>query len=90
MTTCFPGGHSIVGAGKWRTDPGFCSVQVGSAADVNVLLWLLNFEQFCLAALLGVVHATVPNHPGKDIPPGTLRNIEKQLEPALGKGWATK
>lgn len=37
-----------------------------------------------------VVYATVPNHPGKDIPPGTLRNIEKQLEPALGKGWATK
>ncbi|WP_367269263.1 type II toxin-antitoxin system HicA family toxin [uncultured Mobiluncus sp.] len=57
-----------------------------SAAGENVLLWLLNFEQFCLAALLGVVHATVPNHPGKDIPPGTLRNIEKQLEPALGKG----
>lgn len=61
-----------------------------SAAVENVLLWLLNFERFCLAALLGVVYATVPNHPGKDIPPGTLRNIEKQLEPALGKGWATK
>lgn len=61
-----------------------------SAAVENVLLWLLNCERFCLAALLGVVYATVPNHPGKDIPPGTLRNIEKQLEPALGKGWATK
>ncbi|WP_374043431.1 type II toxin-antitoxin system HicA family toxin [uncultured Mobiluncus sp.] len=24
-----------------------------------------------------MVHATVPNHPGKDIPPGTIRNIEK-------------
>lgn len=48
-----------------------------SAAVENVLLWLLNFERFCLAALLGVVYATVPNHPGKDIPPGTLRNIEK-------------
>lgn len=48
-----------------------------SAAVENVLLWLLNFEQLCLAASLGVVYATVPNHPGKDIPPGTLRNIEK-------------
>lgn len=35
MTTCFPGGHGIVGAGKWRTVPGFCSVRVGSAAVEN-------------------------------------------------------
>lgn len=29
---------------------------------------------------------TVPIHRG-DIPLGTLRSIEKQMEPALGKGW---
>ena len=29
---------------------------------------------------------TVAQHPG-DIAPGTLRTIEKNLEPALGKGW---
>lgn len=28
----------------------------------------------------------VAQHPG-DIPTGTLRKIEKDLEPALGKGW---
>lgn len=28
----------------------------------------------------------VPQHPG-DIPTGTLRAIQRQLEPALGKGW---
>jgi predicted RNA binding protein YcfA (HicA-like mRNA interferase family) len=31
-------------------------------------------------------HTTVPAH-GGDIPIGTLDAIEKQLEPALGKGW---
>ncbi|WP_419923467.1 type II toxin-antitoxin system HicA family toxin [Candidatus Poriferisodalis sp.] len=31
--------------------------------------------------------ATVPVHPGRDIPVGTLRSIERQLEPCLGKGW---
>ncbi|MBA2310140.1 MAG: type II toxin-antitoxin system HicA family toxin [Pseudonocardiales bacterium] len=29
---------------------------------------------------------TVAQHPG-DIPTGTLRAIERDLEPALGKGW---
>ena len=29
---------------------------------------------------------TVPQHVG-DIPAGTLRAIERDLEPALGKGW---
>ncbi len=29
---------------------------------------------------------TVPQHPG-DVPTGTVRAIEKQLEPVLGKGW---
>lgn len=31
-------------------------------------------------------YTTVAIHRG-DIPPGTLRQIEKQMEPALGKGW---
>ena len=29
---------------------------------------------------------TVPQHQG-DIPPGTLRAIERDLEPAFGRGW---
>lgn len=29
----------------------------------------------------------VPVHAGEDLAPGTLRSIEKQLEPCLGKGW---
>ena len=32
------------------------------------------------------VATTVPQHPG-DIPARTLRVIERDLEPALGKGW---
>ena len=32
------------------------------------------------------VATTVPQHPG-DIPAGTLHAIERDLEPALGKGW---
>jgi predicted RNA binding protein YcfA (HicA-like mRNA interferase family) len=32
------------------------------------------------------VAATVAQHPG-DIPAGTLRAIERDLEPALVKGW---
>ena len=31
---------------------------------------------------------TVAQHAG-DIPRGTLRSIEKDLEPAFGKGWLT-
>lgn len=30
--------------------------------------------------------ATVPQHQG-DIPAGTLRAIERDLEPAFGRGW---
>jgi predicted RNA binding protein YcfA (HicA-like mRNA interferase family) len=30
---------------------------------------------------------TVPVHAGRDLPPGTLRAIERDLEPCLGKGW---
>ena len=32
------------------------------------------------------VATTVPQHQG-DIPPGTLRAIERDLEPAFGRGW---
>jgi predicted RNA binding protein YcfA (HicA-like mRNA interferase family) len=32
------------------------------------------------------VATTVPQHAG-DIPAGTLRAIERDIEPALGKGW---
>ncbi len=35
----------------------------------------------------GEYQTTVPVHAGKDIPPGTLRAIERHLEPCLGKGW---
>ncbi|WP_311588563.1 type II toxin-antitoxin system HicA family toxin [Varibaculum massiliense] len=37
-----------------------------------------------------VFFATVPIHPGRDIPLGTLRSIQRQLEDPLGKGWLTK
>ncbi len=30
---------------------------------------------------------TVPVHSGKDIPTGTLRSIQRQMEAAFGKGW---
>jgi predicted RNA binding protein YcfA (HicA-like mRNA interferase family) len=30
---------------------------------------------------------TVPQHGSRDIPIGTLRAIERDLEPAFGKGW---
>jgi predicted RNA binding protein YcfA (HicA-like mRNA interferase family) len=33
---------------------------------------------------------TVPVHAGHDLPPGTLRAIEHDLEPCLGKGWLTR
>jgi predicted RNA binding protein YcfA (HicA-like mRNA interferase family) len=33
-----------------------------------------------------MVATTVPQHVG-DIPAGTLRAIERDLEPTLGKGW---
>jgi predicted RNA binding protein YcfA (HicA-like mRNA interferase family) len=32
------------------------------------------------------IATTVPQHSG-DIPAGTLRAIERDLEPGLGKGW---
>ncbi|WP_416246663.1 type II toxin-antitoxin system HicA family toxin [Candidatus Poriferisodalis multihospitum] len=35
----------------------------------------------------GECSTTVPVHAGRDIPIGTLRAIERQLEPCLGKGW---
>jgi predicted RNA binding protein YcfA (HicA-like mRNA interferase family) len=33
------------------------------------------------------VQTVVPQHAGRDIAPGTIRAIERDLEPALEKGW---
>jgi predicted RNA binding protein YcfA (HicA-like mRNA interferase family) len=30
---------------------------------------------------------TVPDHGARDLTKGTLRSIERDLEPCLGKGW---
>lgn len=38
------------------------------------------------AGVAGTVATTVAQHAG-DIPSGTLRAIERDLEPAFGKGW---
>ncbi|HEX6548168.1 MAG TPA: type II toxin-antitoxin system HicA family toxin [Candidatus Dormibacteraeota bacterium] len=35
----------------------------------------------------GRCRTTVPVHRGQDLPIGTLRAIERDLEPCLGKGW---
>ena len=35
----------------------------------------------------GKCRTTIPVHAGEDIKPGTLRQIERDLEPCLGKGW---
>lgn len=33
---------------------------------------------------------TVPQHGARDIPAGTLRAIERDLEPEFGRGWLTR
>jgi predicted RNA binding protein YcfA (HicA-like mRNA interferase family) len=33
---------------------------------------------------------TVPLHAGADLPPGTLRAVERDLEPCLGHKWLRK
>lgn len=38
----------------------------------------------------GECQTVIPMHAGDDIKAGTLRAIEKQLEPCLGRGWLTK
>lgn len=35
----------------------------------------------------GKCHTTVPLHGNRDIATGTLRAIERDMEPCLGKGW---
>lgn len=35
----------------------------------------------------GECFTTVPDHGSRDRPPGTLRAIERDLEPCLGRGW---
>ena len=42
------------------------------------------------AVSVGTCRTAIPRHPGEDIKPGTLRAIERQLEPCLGKGWLRK
>jgi predicted RNA binding protein YcfA (HicA-like mRNA interferase family) len=37
----------------------------------------------------GRCSTTVPVHAGEDLRPGTLHQIERSLEPCLGKGWLT-
>jgi hypothetical protein len=36
---------------------------------------------------IGQYQTVVPVHQGEDIKKGTLRSIERDLEPVLGKGW---
>ncbi|HEX9435700.1 MAG TPA: type II toxin-antitoxin system HicA family toxin [Candidatus Limnocylindria bacterium] len=35
----------------------------------------------------GECRTTVPIHAGEDLPKGTLRAIERDLEPCLGRKW---
>jgi predicted RNA binding protein YcfA (HicA-like mRNA interferase family) len=39
---------------------------------------------------IGGRNTTVSVHKGHDIPRGTLRGIERDLEPVLGPGWLRK
>jgi predicted RNA binding protein YcfA (HicA-like mRNA interferase family) len=39
---------------------------------------------------VGACTTVVPAHAGEDLKPGTLRAIERQLEPCLGKGWLNR
>ncbi len=36
---------------------------------------------------VGTCFTVVPNHRGEDLKEGTVRGIEADLEPCLGKGW---
>lgn len=57
------------------------------AAAGATLLRQRGSHQRWLATANGVTtYTTVAIHRG-DIPTGTLRQIEKQMEPTLGKGW---
>jgi predicted RNA binding protein YcfA (HicA-like mRNA interferase family) len=38
----------------------------------------------------GSCGSTVPMTGSRDLPPGTLRAIERDLEPELGEGWPRK
>ncbi|WGW12766.1 type II toxin-antitoxin system HicA family toxin [Saxibacter everestensis] len=46
-------------------------------------------KRFRITANDVTASTAVPQHSG-DIPTGTLHKIEKDLEPALGKGWLRK
>jgi predicted RNA binding protein YcfA (HicA-like mRNA interferase family) len=38
----------------------------------------------------GTCHTTVPVHSGETLPIGTVRAIERDLEPCLGRKWLRK
>jgi predicted RNA binding protein YcfA (HicA-like mRNA interferase family) len=38
----------------------------------------------------GACHTTVPVHAGEDLGAGLLRQIERDMERCLGKGWLTR
>ena len=42
------------------------------------------------ASPCGRCHTTVHVHKGQDIKPGTLRGIQKDMEPCLGPDWLIK
>lgn len=50
-----------------------CTIEAGKGSHVKVRC--------------GKCTSVIPAHKGEDIKKGTLRAIERQLEPCLGKGW---
>ena len=53
----------------------------------GVVLRQKGSHRFYRVEVAGVVaHTTVPQH-GGDIPKGLLSKIQRDMEPALGKGW---
>ena len=46
-----------------------------------------NGSHIRVACRCGKNKSVVPAHGSEDIKPGTLRSIERALEPCLGKGW---
>ena len=61
-----------------RSSAALCAIGVALRCDNEAL----TFESDVVRCF-----STVPIHKGEDIPRGTLRAIERDLEPCLGKGW---
>ena len=64
-------------------------------ADESVPLRAWPFDVMCLVVLTDrfdkrYCRTTVPVHAGEDLKPGTLRAIERDLEPCLGEHWLRK